>query len=583
MTALALAATALVLCAEAQGEPFPARTGESGYLDVPSAEVRDQASGMIATELRYERSSGARYLLGPSPLSLTIGLGWNLEVGLGLREGGLPGDPRPSPLLFSGVLKVKFLEAEGWRPALAVDLGADRINHQLGLSSRLVASTRAFGPVRFAAYAGVEMPDFEPFVIGPVGGIAAVVGLPRETEVVVQAFGGRQGFDLGGAFRWRVLPYAGLSLGVDWQPGISGVRASVGVAFYSPPPPPRRRALPPDEIKPAEPVKVAAVETRTKFRLRIRGNTAPPVETRHLHFASEEAEEQLEVEIPRPKSSPGLKVQPVLVEEGGPQEVASVDSAKPADSATPGAAKPPAIAKLDLRPTGPTTRSEAVLLDFPSQLSTLKPASKTALDALAVNAAARSAKVLVWAWVEPGSRRVAEAARRAIEAKRQLTAGGSLPATQIVAQVSTNRDVQGIQILVGDLAEDGRCPPKIACRPPARRILLTPDGGVLLGAALEAVALQFPTEGAKLRKADRNAMDLIALEGPSVEIHVWGRAREDLANLEHAGLRAAQTAELLVGLGMNEGQIVFDLSVQPDARGVEVLVTSHRLANGGTP
>lgn len=594
MTALALAATALVLCAEAQGEPFPTRSGQSGWLDVPSAEVREQASGMIGTEVRYERSYGQRYRFGPSPVSLAVGLGAGLEAGLSLREGGRPGDPRPSPLLFSGVLKLKVLDAAGWRPALAVDVGGDRLSLRPGVFARLVASTGPWGPVRLAAFAGVEVPGFQPFQFGPIGGLAAVLGLPGQTEIVAQAYGGIQGYDLGAALRWRVRPYAGLSLAADWQPAISGWRVSVGVGFYAPPPPrPPAPAPPAPEEAPAEPPKPAAAESRTRFRLRVRGDRLPPVAARHLHFAAEAegAPEEAGDEPARPQGSMGLKMSleemaALQAPKAGPPvaEPKAVHPPTPVEAAGTGEPKKPGIGPVDLGVAqAPVAAEESVLLDFPTPRSTLKPTSRASLSAYAVNAAARSAKVLVWVWVEPGASRVAEAARRAAELKRVLTAGGALAGAAVVAQVSTHRGVQGIQALVGDLTKAGKCPPSLGCAPPPARLRLTAKGADLLGSAHDAVAVQFPSEGAQLRKADLRALEMIALGGATVEVQVWSRTRDDLAGFEHAGRRAAQVAALLVRQGLNEGQLVFEITAQPDTVGAEVLVTSHLGERGGAP
>jgi hypothetical protein len=290
---LSAIALGLALAAPAAGaDRFPTRGGESGLLDVPDADTAPRGAGRLGLELGYAKPRGGPGDVAPLPLSLVTGFADGLEVGVALRQGGMPGDPQPSPSLFTGALKLRLADDTGWWPAFAVDVYADRFTDGGVLGSRLIASTPQIGRVRLAGYAGVEGHGPKPPTVGLTAGFAVETAIRRDMEVVLEAVGGPRGPMMGGALRFGVLRNAGLSVGASWLPSDGGVRLSLGFAISSAPPKARRTLLAPEAPKPKateaprKPEEPVFTDARPKFRLRLDTVTSPAdAPRRHLQYA----------------------------------------------------------------------------------------------------------------------------------------------------------------------------------------------------------------------------------------------------------------------------------------------------------
>ena len=269
---------------------FPTRGGESGLLDVPDAETVPRGSGRLGGELGLQRPRGGGGDVSPLPASLVTGFAERIEVGLAMRQGGMPGDPEPSPTLFTAAMKLRLLESAGWRPGVAMDAYLDRFNSGGVLGSRLAASTPPSGRIRLAGYLGAEGHGPRPVALGPTAGVAAAIVLGRDLETVLEALTGPRGPVLGGALRWGLLPSFGMSLGATWLPSDGGLRFSLGFAVSSVPLETRPVPLAPEAAKPAAPAdrvveQPAFAEARPRFRLRMNTVTSPADGThRHLQY-----------------------------------------------------------------------------------------------------------------------------------------------------------------------------------------------------------------------------------------------------------------------------------------------------------
>jgi len=113
---LAAALLVLALASVGRADPFPARSGESGLLDVPDAEILPLGGADFAAELRLADGWDPAASVSPQ-VALVAGLGFHLEAGISVREGGLPGDPRPSPALWPKLVPTHGLKnpsARAW-------------------------------------------------------------------------------------------------------------------------------------------------------------------------------------------------------------------------------------------------------------------------------------------------------------------------------------------------------------------------------------------------------------------------------------------------------------------------------------
>jgi hypothetical protein len=281
-----IAAALLASAGVARADPFPSRGGESGILDVPDAEVIGLGGGMLGGEVRLETAPGARAAAGPSPVAFVVGLGHGFEAGVFGREGGLPGDARPSPLLVGAALKLHLVDAAGALPALAVDAVVDRLDAARLGAARVVASTRRLGPLRLLAFGGLSRPT-SGAAAGASAGAAAIVSLPLRVDAVGEALTGPAGALVGGGLRLALSERVALTAGAGWLPREGAVRASFGIGIVSPPPRRRRPAVEvarEEEAKPAEPAPAVAAaaaasppyaDERPHFPLRLERGEPP--------------------------------------------------------------------------------------------------------------------------------------------------------------------------------------------------------------------------------------------------------------------------------------------------------------------
>ncbi|HEY6006333.1 MAG TPA: hypothetical protein VIV57_25865, partial [Anaeromyxobacter sp.] len=267
-------------------EPYPTRSGETGFVEVPSASVVGRGGSMLGAELRLDHASGEPARVGPFPIYAVAGLGERLEAGFSFRQWGRPGDEFPQRTALGAAAKLKLAHESPSNPALAADVTGDRLNTSPVLGARLIASGVPNLPIRYAAYAGGEMGSHGTKSGAVVGG-ALGFGLPGTSEAILEALWGPRGANFGAAARWRLRPTTSVQLGVNYLPDGNGFRVSVGFGFT-----PRRQArVEPAEERPAVEAVEAAEATRTgeyredrpKFRLRI-PIAAGAAQARHLQY-----------------------------------------------------------------------------------------------------------------------------------------------------------------------------------------------------------------------------------------------------------------------------------------------------------
>jgi len=279
-----LAALLLVAAPAGAASLFPARTGESGILDVPDAEVAPVGSGLLGAEFRLDAPKGQEVNLGALPLYVVGGVAQRLEAGLSVRKWGQPGDPVPERIQFGGALKYQLLPAGDRLLGLALDGTLDDLNGKGNpvLGSRLIASTPDDGHLRFAAFVGGEAGGARGLVYG-----GALTVLHRSSlEAVLEGLQTPRGANLGAAIRWRLLPTTGMALGFNYLPK-DGYQVTLGFSFGPGPKEkveePEAAAAPP-AAAPA-PEQPAYATDRPEFRLRLRTGELQTGDPRHTQYA----------------------------------------------------------------------------------------------------------------------------------------------------------------------------------------------------------------------------------------------------------------------------------------------------------
>jgi hypothetical protein len=273
-TAVAIALAALSAPAAAT-DVFPGRGGESGLLDVPTADAVAPGSGMLTSELNLSHVRGTRGMaLSPFPLSVVTGVARGLEAGAALRQWGRPGDPAPTPTLFAAALKLHLADADALLPALAVDAYVDRANENRTGGARAIATTPQLGRARLSAFVGAEALSVGRG-IGATAGVGASIELTPRLDVACDGLFTRDGALAGAALRWQLTHSVGVTLGGDWVPREGGLRVGIGFAVAARP---ARRQAAPTPPRPAPVVEVAPkpapaarafLDDRPRFRMRL--------------------------------------------------------------------------------------------------------------------------------------------------------------------------------------------------------------------------------------------------------------------------------------------------------------------------
>jgi hypothetical protein len=272
----ALAAMIAVAASAQAAGPGAPRSG-SGILGVPDAETLPAGWSVLSVEGRLDRSRD-RVDAGLAPTSAALGLG-RIELAASLREGGVPGDPRPSRPLGSGALKVHLLDAGRWTPALAIGVTADRINEDARGGVRLLVSTGPLGTLRLALAGGFEAPQWRTSDLQPTGAAAASIGLPHDLALLIAGHATPGGPKLETGVRWSPTSWLGISAGFERLPDENVNRFVAGISVAGTPRP--RRGLPsageaPAAAPPAPSGPPTFPDERPRFRLRLR--RAPPAE-----------------------------------------------------------------------------------------------------------------------------------------------------------------------------------------------------------------------------------------------------------------------------------------------------------------
>jgi hypothetical protein len=276
LTAAVASAIVALTSSAVRTDVFPGRGGESGILDVPTADVLSPRSGTLASELSISRVPGTvGTTVSPLPLSVVTGVAKGLEAGVSLRHWGRPGDPAPTPTLFAGALKLHIADAAAFRPAIAVDAYVDRANANGTAGARAIATSPGLGRLRVSAFAGVDRLLDAPAGFGATGGLAGSVDLADRLDLAADAVLTRDGPMTGAALRWQLTPAMGVTFGCDWTPRDGGLRFGFGFAVAARPA--RRAAVAAAAPTPAPvfdtPAKAPAApqftDDRPHFRMRL--------------------------------------------------------------------------------------------------------------------------------------------------------------------------------------------------------------------------------------------------------------------------------------------------------------------------
>jgi hypothetical protein len=224
----------VVVAAVARAGPFPARSGESGILGVPDAEVLDPGTFALSGELAAREGRDPGDSVSPARLALVTGLGRRVEAGLSVHEDGTAGDRRRAAALFGAALKVGLWRPRGLVPGLALDATLDRINLERVGTVRLIGSIGRVGPLRLSGYVGAVASGLrsEP---GLGRGVAASLG-SGTLEIAADMTSGPEGRRVGAALRWMRSPKLGVAVGVGYTPGHGLAEVTLAIALAAAPP-----------------------------------------------------------------------------------------------------------------------------------------------------------------------------------------------------------------------------------------------------------------------------------------------------------------------------------------------------------
>jgi hypothetical protein len=265
-------AVVLALLAHGAGaQDYPTRSGELGILDVPDAEIAGANRGGLGLELRFDKQPTETGQVGALPAYLVSGVNKGFDLGFSVREGGMPGDPIPSDLLFGFAGKLQLLQSKPGFPGAALSLVLDRVNRAMVSGARLALSM-PIQTLRIAAYGGFEVEPKGFQHAGATVGVAMALPFLTRFEIAGEAFTGPRGPDFGGALRWNVSRSTGLSVNVNHLPWDHLTRYSIGLAFSTPRPKVRQDA--PEEqtlVAAAAPTEKTPkfLDDRPHFRLRM--------------------------------------------------------------------------------------------------------------------------------------------------------------------------------------------------------------------------------------------------------------------------------------------------------------------------
>jgi hypothetical protein len=301
-----------VLLAQSAGwaDGFTTRAGTIGILDVPTAETMGVGGGWLSLDFFVEHQSARGWSVAPLPLVIVGGLADALDLGMAIRDSGLPGDPVPAFPMLTLTGKFAFLRARGFRPGLAVSATLDRINWKIESSVRIIASTAYLGPLRLAAFGGASLTELTVSTVAPIGGVALSVRHPSGVELVVDGLRIGGGWLVGGGVRWAITAHVGLSLAATWKPDDHTVRVLAGVSVFTGLPsfeaPPQRLEQKVDETKaPDGPRRY--LDPKPRFRLKIHQSTRTEGAGRHLQ---QDQDAELTGPAPQPAPSPAAPPAP---------------------------------------------------------------------------------------------------------------------------------------------------------------------------------------------------------------------------------------------------------------------------------
>ena len=441
--------------AEARAEtPMPTHLGESGLLDVPSADVLGKAGAAFALDLRYLQSRDTGRTFVPSPLVMAFGLG-RMEGGLSLRQGGLPGDSRPPGTVPAGVGKVAIAEARGFRPALAADLFLDHINRSPDFYLRGIASTERRWRMRLTAMGGGVIGIDRPS--GWTAGAGFSVQGPRRTEFVADFLRQPTGRLGGVGVRWQPWSQLGLAASGSYLPDDARTwLLGVTVAFLSPAPVKptvtEETEKPPEEAKP-KPGKQVFTSDRPRFPLAIRQRPLPGGEGG-----------------PAPHYPGNASALP------GAPEAQAGPRPRPAAAPAPAvkqAAPPPMLTDLTL----PVMRADrivqrkaiaAVIISLLSARVQPTAQEREVIARLAARAAAGEGDLVVWATtMGANADQLIAAVGRAVAIQRLAAKSAHLPPAQIGIQVGPGEAAARNRLVVALLMPEAVAAPTQPVEPAA--------------------------------------------------------------------------------------------------------------------